>query len=257
MKNPPAFQFYPADFMIGVMGMTDEEIGIYMKMLCTQWMHGSLPNCPKTIKKLVNSCKKPSEIVLEKFDICEDGQLRNLRMESVREKQKKFAESRQNNANTRWKKDASAYASAMLVHNASICTEDALQSSSSNFVSTLSKDKVKRRKISFDPSSVELPFDSGDFKHLWESWTLHRKDIKKPITERSAKEQLSLLGKMSEAQAITSIRQSIANGWTGLFEPKQNRNGNFGNQSKPATYDERNPNQLNEEFDLSHITKQY
>lgn len=141
MKNPPAFQFYAADFLIGVMGMTDEEIGIYMRMLCTQWIHGSLPNCPKTIKKLVNSSKKPSEIVLKKFEICDDGMLRNARMEIVREKQQKFAESRQNNANERWKKDASADASALQVHSTRTCKTDALQSSSPTSL-VLSKDNT-------------------------------------------------------------------------------------------------------------------
>ena len=52
MSKSPAFQFYAADFMIGIMGMSDEEVGIYIKMLATQWLHGSLPNCKKTIKKM-------------------------------------------------------------------------------------------------------------------------------------------------------------------------------------------------------------
>lgn len=95
MNKPksPAFQFYPADFLIGIMGMSDEEVGVYIKMLATQWLHGSLPVCKKTIKKMINSRKIPSEMVMRKFAICDDGFLRNERMEKVRKDQKDYKES--------------------------------------------------------------------------------------------------------------------------------------------------------------------
>ena len=63
MSKSPAFQFYAADFMIGIMGMTDEEVGIYIKMLSTQWLHGSLPNCKKTIKKMIKKMIKKEIII--------------------------------------------------------------------------------------------------------------------------------------------------------------------------------------------------
>jgi len=59
MSKSPAFQFYAADFMIGIMGMSDDDVGVYIKMLSTQWLHGSLPNCRKTIKNMINSRKVP------------------------------------------------------------------------------------------------------------------------------------------------------------------------------------------------------
>ena len=41
----PWFKFYPADFLTDekVMTMTYEEIGIYLTLLCYQWMQGSIP----------------------------------------------------------------------------------------------------------------------------------------------------------------------------------------------------------------------
>jgi len=148
MNKPPAFQFYPADFMIGIMGMSDDETGVYIKMLCAQWLHGSLPNCKKTIKKMINSRKVPSEMVMRKFAICDDGFLRNERMERVREKQKSFVDTRIENANKRWEKGKNDHALAMHVHDGSTCKTDALllqssSSSSSSFIKenthTLSK----------------------------------------------------------------------------------------------------------------------
>lgn len=79
----------------------------------------------------------------------------------------------------------------------------------------LPKGKNNKR---FDPTTIKLPFESDDFAHFWESWTLHRKEIKKPLTERTAKMQLENLKEMGEARAIAAIRNSIGRGYTGLFE---------------------------------------
>lgn len=128
MSKPPAFQFYPADFLVGIMGMSDEEIGIYMKMLSLQWLKGSLPNSPKTIKNLINSKRIPSDSVMEKFDVGEDGNIRNQRLEKEREKQESFKQSRIENANKRWDKACTSNARA----KSSMCKTDALQSSSSS-----------------------------------------------------------------------------------------------------------------------------
>ena len=36
----PAFQFYAADFLVGTSDMTNEEVGIYIRLLCHQWAKG-------------------------------------------------------------------------------------------------------------------------------------------------------------------------------------------------------------------------
>lgn len=41
--NPPAFQFYPDDFLAGTMHFTDAEAGLYIRLLCVQWSKGQLP----------------------------------------------------------------------------------------------------------------------------------------------------------------------------------------------------------------------
>lgn len=64
-----------------------------------------------------------------------------------------------------------------------------------------------------------LPFSSSNFRKVWEDWTQHRKEVKKPLTETSKKYQLRRLQAMGEQDAIRSIEQSIANGWQGLFPP--------------------------------------
>lgn len=43
MKKPDYFRFYPEDFMDGVTYMTNEEIGMYIQLLCKQWTQGKIP----------------------------------------------------------------------------------------------------------------------------------------------------------------------------------------------------------------------
>jgi len=216
MSKSPAFQFYAADFMIGIMGMSDEETGAYIKMLSTQWLHGSLPNCKKTIKKMINLRKVPSEIVMRKFAICDDGFLRNERMETVRQKQITYADTMKNNANTRWNKKKEADALAMPMHNESICKTDALHSSSSSSTSTTTP-KTKNNKERAE--ALVLPFDSADFKLFWANWEQHRKETKKPITPTSRKQQFAKLAEMGERRAIEALKHSLAGGYAGIYEP--------------------------------------
>lgn len=45
-KNTPAFQFYPSDFLGGVMLVSNEGVGVYMKLLSALWISGNLlPFC--------------------------------------------------------------------------------------------------------------------------------------------------------------------------------------------------------------------
>jgi uncharacterized protein YdaU (DUF1376 family) len=155
----PAFQFYAADFLVGVMGMSDEEIGIYIKMLAFQWERGSLPNDRKMIKKLINSRKVPSEMVLNKFAISDDGFLKNQRLEKEREKQATFRESRANNAKKRWDKDKTDDALASTVHDGSISKTDALQSSSSSSELSLyppGENVEKPHNFPTNPTAVQI-----------------------------------------------------------------------------------------------------
>lgn len=59
---------------------------------------------------------------------------------------------------------------------------------------------------------------------VWESWRAERRERKKTMTTRAENEAI---GALSELRArghdpVAVIRQSIANGWSGLFELKQN-----------------------------------
>ena len=95
MNKPPAFQFYAQDFLTGVIYLTNEEIGIYIKMLCKQWTDGQIPK--KRLGFLVGSdWDNLSDELKSKFQDKGDY-LVNERLEKEREKKVVFMEKQKEN----------------------------------------------------------------------------------------------------------------------------------------------------------------
>jgi uncharacterized protein YdaU (DUF1376 family) len=90
-RKAPAFQLYTDDFLAGTLEMSQEEVGQFIRLLCHQWNRGSIPVETEKQQRLAGGCV--SVDVLAKFDECEDGLLRNIRLESVRTEKGKFLQS--------------------------------------------------------------------------------------------------------------------------------------------------------------------
>jgi uncharacterized protein YdaU (DUF1376 family) len=67
MKDP-AFLFYPSDFLTGTMFMNNEQIGIYIRLLCSQHQHGGIID-----KVSFDSLVQGSQLIKSKFIECETG----------------------------------------------------------------------------------------------------------------------------------------------------------------------------------------
>ena len=142
-NKSPAFQFYVQDFLMGTLEFTAEQVGGYIRLLCHQWDKGGLPDDDKKLIQLSGMKAKSLPEVKVKFIRNDDGQLRNVRMEKVRQQQEEFREKRRANAKARWdKKPCENDASASDLHNVSICKTDALQSSTSSSTSS-SNNKIE------------------------------------------------------------------------------------------------------------------
>lgn len=92
MAQDPAFLFYTNDFISGTQFFTDEEVGLYIRLLCAQHQHGRLSE--KQVKII---CKTLDTDVLQKFTKDTDGLYYNIRLENEIEKRKSYSESRSNN----------------------------------------------------------------------------------------------------------------------------------------------------------------
>ena len=91
MKDP-AFLFYPADYVLGTMGMTFEEKGAYMEILMMQFNRGHM-----TEHMIVRTIGQTWDSIKCKFQVDSEGLFYNKRLEIEQEKRKAFTESRRNN----------------------------------------------------------------------------------------------------------------------------------------------------------------
>lgn len=101
----PAFQLYAREFLADTMNLTDAETGLFMRLLCVQWLEGGLPNDEDTLRGY--SRGRTSLVkVKTKFKVGGDGLLRNERLEEIRSAQMAYKEKRSQSgktgANTRW-----------------------------------------------------------------------------------------------------------------------------------------------------------
>ena len=96
MSSMPYVKFYSESFLTGVSSLTNEECGMYIKLLCLQHQTGHLDE--RTIC-LTCGIKSVSEIpyVLKKFEQDEDGLYFNERMEKEITKAEEYSESRLRN----------------------------------------------------------------------------------------------------------------------------------------------------------------
>lgn len=72
---------------------------------------------------------------------------------------------------------------------------------------------------------VEFPaaLNTSAFTSAWVSWIQHRDEIRKKLTPLAIKKQFEQLEKLGVARAVAAINHSIANGYTGIYEPKDQK----------------------------------
>lgn len=97
--KPPAFQFYPDDFIGGTCDLSAKEVGAYIRLLCFQWSKGKIPSDRNKLSRIAGTAV--TDEVLSKFP---DGM--NQRLESERIKQSEHREAKkkagENGAKKRW-----------------------------------------------------------------------------------------------------------------------------------------------------------
>ena len=106
-RRAPAFLLYVDDFIAGTADMSAEEVGAYIRLLCHQWTNGGVPDSQDRSGRIAGLIGSPSlGYVLAKFSLCDDGLLRNARLEAVRSERDNFilkqSESGRNGAKKRW-----------------------------------------------------------------------------------------------------------------------------------------------------------
>ena len=113
MSKDPAFLFYSADFLVGTVFMTDEQIGKYIKLLCLQHQHGSIK------KDHFEAIVGTNELIREKFKENCDGWF-NERLKLEADKRNLYSESRKRNRTKHMSNICSTYVEHMENENENI-----------------------------------------------------------------------------------------------------------------------------------------
>ncbi|MGA0397208.1 MAG: hypothetical protein ACO3O3_08605 [Ilumatobacteraceae bacterium] len=133
MKKLPYFPFYPGEWLRSptVLGMTLEEQGAYLRLLCWQWEDGHID--PEDISLFLGMEQEAVDQWFSKrhwkraFVKCEDGMLRNERMRLEREQAMMKCESAAAAAHARWAKHKADGKPKVTRRNASAELQAALQ----------------------------------------------------------------------------------------------------------------------------------
>ena len=211
--------------------------GIYITLLCHQWSHGplSLDNS-RQLSQITGAM--PDELdehldeVRSKFKECDDGLFVNVRLATEFDKKNRAHQRAVDNANKRWKKDASEDANPCATDDATAHATDDAKGMLFKEVGRRKKEVSKKKNDAFDPLSVELPFDSPEFTEAWQSWVTHRIEKKKWLTGETVKLQLKKFTEMGEQSSVEAIADSIEKGWVGIFWPDPEQRSRAG----PGTF---------------------
>lgn len=232
--KPPAFQFYANDFLAGTAFMSAEEVGAYIRLLCYSWINGPIPSGDVALMRVAGCSLESLVAVREKFEL-RDGKLINAKLETVREAQRSYSERQTKSAHDRWHKpkpsngNASAYPTAMPPHMPNACSSSS--SSTSNINYDLNKADATAYALALpphkpksEPAPLVFPesLNTAEFVEAWKDWVAYRKEKGQTLKPTTIKAQIETMKDWGAVDAVASIRQSIRQGWQGIFEPRSN-----------------------------------
>ncbi len=112
MAKDPAFLFYPNDFDAATKFFSNDQVGIYIRLLIAQFQHGRL-----TEKQYLFIAGGWDADIMQKFKRDDAGLYYNERLELEITKRKSFSESRRKNVQKRYTSDTSVTTSVVHMEN--------------------------------------------------------------------------------------------------------------------------------------------
>lgn len=213
MGKAPAFQFYANDFMDATRMWDAFACGLYIRLLCIQWTHGSVPDDQRRLAKGagcdLSELQREWHLIEPKFPICPDGTRKNPRLEAVRSRQEAVSGKRSEAANTRWKGNANADANGHAKH--------------------------KQRKVKVEgeveteeegEASVNWPAWAGpNTLAVWEDFKAYRLTEKKERYKSAKTEQraVNILAKYFTCgqDCVEALEHSMGKGWLFPVDPTE------------------------------------
>lgn len=200
MPKDPALLFYPSDFLTGTMFMSNEQVGIYIRLLCAQHQHGGIIDKPS-----FNSMVGLNEVIRVKFVETEEGFF-NERLMIELEKRSKKSSNLSANAKIRWDKHK--------------------------------QKKCKRNAIALQKDMPTVNENEDIYYNIIKEWMDYKNQrgetYKGAVSKNAFRNKLIELSGNDIKKADLIIKQSMANNWAGIFELKQSNKKQSSNNSQPV-----------------------
>lgn len=209
MAKSPAFQFYPTDFMDGVILFSNEEIGIYIRLLCYQWNKTRIPLDFKVISKIGATKPIKLSVVLSKFEKDADGYY-NVRMELERLKQKEYREKQAENGRRGGRPTL---------------TQPLANPNPSQNLRGEDRDVVEESEFCIREGIAKGMLTNG-FPGAWRDWKAYRSEKGESLTSYSAASTMQNCLRWGPKLATEIIRKSIDKSWKNLLDPSEINHGN-------------------------------
>lgn len=90
--------------------------------------------------------------------------------------------------------------------------------------SKVNKSKEEESKVKKTREQVAVPFLNGCLV-AWNDWVEHRKQMRKPLTQKAIEKQIKFLGGRPEPEIIEILNTAIEKNWQGLWPLNKSNNG--------------------------------
>lgn len=244
MGKRPSLQFYPGDWLRdpAVRGVSLAARGLWIDMLCLMFecdrkgylmLNGKPPTLEQIARMTGCSTEDASRLTSEletsgAFSRTEHGVIFSRRMVRDEGKREKCSiAGKKGGGNPAFKGLSKGGSKPASKRNAN-------PSSSSSTSVPSSEVSEEGTPSTFKGSDLPQELDTVEFREAWRLWEQHRVEIRHPLKPTMREEQIRKLAAMGAARAVACLRNSIAGGWRGLFEPDPPKNGSHGKQ---ATFD--------------------
>ena len=96
-------------------------------------------------------------------------------------------------------------------------------------------EKKQNKDNGADAPGVEIPasLDTPEFRKACTQFHNHRKELRKPLRPTGERALLTKLTGWGVQKAVAALNASVANGWVGVFEPREEIH--YGKRTRPTT----------------------
>lgn len=205
-KELPFFKFEPSEWDNGNIQMCCRESkGLFIELCSIYWSRlGELPYA-LALQKLCNGSKDAMQELIDHEIIgINEGKIVIQFLDEQLEEFSETVEKRRNAANKRW--------------------NDARALQEQSISNATRQDKTRQEKTKQDKTTVPVPFLNGCLI-AWNDWVEHRKQLRKPLTQKAIEKQIQFLRGRAENEIILILNTAIEKNWQGLYEVKNNNHG--------------------------------